>query len=73
MKHTLDAKNLLCPLPVIRLQEKISQAKKGDIIKVIATDMGVKYDIPAWCKVHNHKIIKISTNDNKIFITVKKV
>jgi TusA-related sulfurtransferase len=25
----------------------------GDTIQIIATDLGVLHDIPAWCKVHD--------------------
>ena len=51
MKHTIDAKRLLCPMPVIRLGEMINTIDKGDLIEMIATDPGVLHDIPAWCKV----------------------
>lgn len=59
----LDARKLLCPMPVIRLGEAVKLAKNGNMIKVIATDIGVLHDIPAWCKVHQHLIISIDENE----------
>lgn len=70
MNHTLDARNLLCPMPVIRLQEFIKDKSEGEIITVLCTDPGSKHDIPAWCRVHGHKIVNIDESDAHIRIEV---
>ena len=70
--NELDVKRLLCPMPVIRLQEKIATLNVGDKIKIIATDKGVKHDIPAWCRVHKHKILSMDEVDKEIVIIVEK-
>jgi TusA-related sulfurtransferase len=44
-------------MPVIRLGEMIEKIEIGDTIQIIATDPGVLHDIPAWCKVHGHKVL----------------
>ena len=31
-KEFLDARNLLCPLPVIRVQDKVKQLQVGDVL-----------------------------------------
>ena len=54
--HQLDARRLLCPLPVIRAQQRIETLVPGDTLDVICTDPGAKLDIPAWCRVHGHKV-----------------
>lgn len=53
----LDARGLLCPLPVIRTQDKIRMLRIGDVLEVVATDPGVLHDIPAWCRVHGHRLL----------------
>ncbi|RUM77467.1 MAG: recombinase [Candidatus Thioglobus sp.] len=73
MKHTIDAKRLLCPMPVIRLGEMINTIDKGDLIEMIATDPGVLHDIPAWCKVHGHKVVEIHEKNNEIILLVEKI
>jgi Predicted redox protein, regulator of disulfide bond formation len=73
MKHTIDAKRLLCPMPVIRLGEMINTIDKGDLIEMIATDPGVLHDIPAWCKVHSHKVVEIHEKTNEIILLVEKI
>lgn len=55
---TLDACGLLCPLPVIRVQDRIKGMASGDVLEVVATDPGVNHDIPAWCRVHGHRLLE---------------
>ncbi len=73
MKHHIDAKRLLCPMPVIRLGEKIDVINNGDLIEMVATDPGVLHDIPAWCKVHGHKVLEIDEKTDEIILIVKKI
>ncbi len=52
----VDARRLLCPMPVIRLQEATYKAKTDDIIEIVCTDPGTLHDIPAWCRINGHTI-----------------
>lgn len=52
----LDARGLLCPLPVIRTQNAIRHLQPGDTLHVIASDPGVMQDIPAWCRINGHTL-----------------
>ncbi len=67
----LDARRLLCPLPVIRTQDAIADLNSGDIIIVTSTDPGAKMDIPAWCRINGHEIMAIKELDNEIIISIK--
>ncbi|HEX7037613.1 MAG TPA: sulfurtransferase TusA family protein [Pseudomonadales bacterium] len=53
----LDALGLLCPLPVIRTQERVKQLAPGCELEVLATDPGAVHDIRAWCRVHGHEYL----------------
>ncbi|MGD8415926.1 MAG: sulfurtransferase TusA family protein [Pseudomonadales bacterium] len=55
--ETLDARGLLCPLPVIRTQDRIRGLTAGAELEVVATDPGTEQDIPAWCRVHGHDLV----------------
>ncbi|BCX88034.1 tRNA 2-thiouridine synthesizing protein A [Methylomarinovum tepidoasis] len=57
-RESIDARGLLCPLPVIRLQEAVRDFPPGTEVEVIGTDPGVLHDIPAWCRVHGHRVVK---------------
>jgi tRNA 2-thiouridine synthesizing protein A len=68
--HTLDARYLLCPLPVIRTQNKIKDLGNGDLLMVTCTDPGAINDIPMWCRINGHKVIGTATIGNEITITI---
>ena len=55
-RATLDARRLLCPLPVIRTQERIKGLAPGDTLEVTCTDPGALHDIPAWCRLNGHLV-----------------
>jgi len=70
-EETLDLKGLLCPLPVIRTQNKIKTLDTGDILVVLCTDPGTLHDIPAWCRIHGHEIVNSTNESNEIAITIR--
>jgi len=67
----LDARRMLCPMPVIRTQEKVEQLQAGDTLTVICTDPGALHDIPAWCRVNGHEVIDIDQQDEEISIRLR--
>jgi len=68
--HELDCRMLLCPMPVIKTQDKIKQLNSGDELTVFCTDPGVKQDIPAWCRIHGHEVTAITECDGEILVKV---
>ncbi len=54
----LDCRRLLCPMPVIRVQDRVQQLQSGDELEVICTDPGVMQDIPAWCRINGHQVLE---------------
>lgn len=67
----VDARRLLCPLPVIRLQQAVKKAPKGSLIRVLATDPGVQNDIPAWCRVHQLQVVRLEQIDREWVVEVQ--
>ena len=70
-RHELDARRMLCPMPVIRTQEKVEQLRAGDTLTVLCTDPGAIHDIPAWCRVHGHEILDIRQQKEEISISIR--
>jgi len=69
----LDARNMLCPMPVIKVQNKVKDLAHGDILEVLCTDPGVLHDIPAWCRMYGHEILEIIEKEKEIMILLKVV
>jgi tRNA 2-thiouridine synthesizing protein A len=66
----LNTHRLLCPLPVIRTQDKIKTLDIGDTLTVVSTDPGALSDIPTWCRINQHEILNSEIIDNDVFITI---
>lgn len=71
MDHELDARRLLCPMPVIRTQEKVATLHPGDTLTVTATDPGALSDIPAWCRVNGHEVLETDRAENEVRIRLR--
>lgn len=69
--YELDARRLLCPLPVIRTQNRVKDMQSGDTLEVICTDPGALYDIPAWCRMYGHEVLNTQRSPEEIRITVR--
>lgn len=67
----LDARNLLCPMPVIRTQDKVNTLSPGDQLEVVCTDPGALNDIPAWCRINGHRVVETREEDGEIRIVIE--
>ena len=71
-RNQLNARNLLCPMPVIRTQQRVSKLDPGDELKVFCTDPGALSDVPAWCRLEGHEVIRAGeTEDGEFFIHIR--
>ncbi len=70
-EYMLDTKGLLCPLPVIRTQDRIRSLQSGDLLVVVASDPGVLYDIPSWCRIHGHELVASVREGKLCRITIR--
>ena len=72
MSHeTIDAKRLLCPMPVIKLQNAVKSKTTGDSLEIICTDPGTLNDIPSWCRIYKHELVSTVQADNEITFIIK--
>ena len=69
--HELDARRMLCPMPVIRTQDKVKTLQPGDILIVTCTDPGAKQDIPSWCRINGHRFIGSEENGNELILNIE--
>ena len=67
----LDCRRLLCPMPVIKVQDAVADLQQDDEITAVCTDPGALNDIPAWCRINGHEVISVETIDDEYLITVR--
>lgn len=68
----LDTKGLHCPLPILKTKKAIDNLQIGQILKVIATDPGVKTDIPALLRRLGHELVEFKEDNGTYFFYIKK-
>ncbi|ABK45639.1 SirA family protein [Magnetococcus marinus MC-1] len=54
---TVDARNLLCPMPILKAESGMMPLKRGEILAVRATDRGIEKDLPAWSDINGHQFL----------------
>ena len=64
--HTLDAKGLNCPLPILKAKKALKQVPAGGTLEVLATDPGAVADFQAFCRQTGNELLETS-NDEKVF------
>lgn len=70
-RESINCQRLLCPMPVIKVQDRVATMQQGDELEAICTDPGAMNDIPAWCRINGHEVIETRTEDDLYIITVR--
>jgi tRNA 2-thiouridine synthesizing protein A len=69
----VDARGLLCPLPLLRLKKALMEIGSGDIVKIMATDPAAHLDFGVYVNQAGHQIIEwIEQANIQIFYIRKK-
>ena len=49
MIYDLDARGLLCPLPVLKARKRLKDLARGDVLRMHADDPAARIDVPHFC------------------------
>lgn len=63
----LDAKGLICPLPVLRARKALSRMPVGSVLTVLATDPSSVSDFQAFCRQTGHALVESGTAEPGVF------
>lgn len=67
----VDARRLLCPMPVIRTQNKVAELRSGILVEVVCTDPGALYDIPSWCRINGHRVVETRSSEGEYLVILE--
>jgi tRNA 2-thiouridine synthesizing protein A len=70
--ETIDCFGLMCPMPIVKTSQQIKKMKVGQVLEVVATDKGIKQDMPAWCKATGNECLGMDESNGEIKVYVKK-
>ena len=66
----LDCRGVRCPVPVIRLAQRIGEVPVGGVVGVAADDPAARPDIPAWCRMRGQEYVGevLADDDVPVFL-----
>lgn len=68
----LDARNLACPLPIVKTAMTIKNLAPGELLEVLATDPGSVKDFAAWSTATGNQLIDSSVEDGVYRFVLRK-
>ncbi len=65
----VDARQLACPMPILRAKNALSTMMSGEVLKLVATDKGAPIDFAVFCeKTGNHLLSSTEQNGEFVFM-----
>jgi tRNA 2-thiouridine synthesizing protein A len=53
----LDARGLLCPLPVLKARKRLKALAPGAVLRLVADDPAARVDVPHFCAEQGHALV----------------
>ena len=69
---SLDFTGLRCPMPVLKTKKELKTLNPGDMIEVIADDVGAKKDIPAMLNKTGNELVDLREDNGNLVFVIKK-
>ena len=68
----LDAKGLLCPLPVLKARKRLQALASGQVLRVLADDPAAVIDVPHFCAEAGHELVSTQqVTDGQLYFIKK--
>ena len=68
----LDARGLLCPMPVVKASKEMGSLEPGQVLKILATDRGSIADMPAWAEDTGNELLDWHEEHGVLVFVVRK-
>ena len=62
----LDCRGMRCPLPVIKLANRIDEVPVGGVLAVTADDPAARPDVAAWCRMRGQEYVGETTAEDGV-------
>ena len=70
--ETIDARGLLCPLPVLKLRKRLKSVPVGEVVELWADDPAAIVDVPHFCDEAGHELVSQDDKTEHAVYRVKK-
>jgi len=71
--HTLDAKGLNCPLPILKARKALKEVADGGTLEILATNPGSVADFQAFCRQTGNELVEHAEDGGVYRFLIKKV
>lgn len=68
----VDARNLNCPLPILRCKKALNELSAEQVLKITATDPGSKKDFDAFCRQTGHTLVDMQEAEGVFTFLIRK-
>jgi tRNA 2-thiouridine synthesizing protein A len=68
----LDTRGLNCPLPILRTKKALVDIRRGEVMKIVATDPGSMKDFAAFAKQTGHELISAKEIGREFVFLLRK-
>lgn len=68
----IDARGLLCPLPMLKLARALARAPAGTVALLLATDPAAVEDVNALCREVGHELISTDSAEGVLRFRVRR-
>ena len=72
ISETLDARGLLCPLPVLKARKRLQSLPVGAVLQIWADDPAAVIDVPHFCREAGHGLLSQEDRDEMQIYLVRK-
>ncbi len=55
----IDARSLLCPLPVLKARKRLKGMAPGQVLKLVADDPAAVIDVPHFCNEQGYVLLDV--------------
>lgn len=68
----LDARGLVCPLPILRTKQSLAGMTSGQTLKIVATDPGSVIDFQVFAEQTGNELLSLSESDKEFIFLLRK-
>ncbi len=74
MQHDkeIDTRGLNCPLPILRAKKALTGVQSGQVLKVVATDLGSVKDFETFSKQTGHALLSHAEANGEFTFFMRK-
>jgi tRNA 2-thiouridine synthesizing protein A len=71
--HSLDARGLNCPLPILRTKKALAGMQVGEVLEITATDPGSVKDLDSFCSQTGNEMVSSQSSEGEFRFRIRKV